>query len=70
MESILMEEKERLGKSSKLSFLLQKRVIPISCLAAAIEITLWSYSSQKTFPSILTILNIHPYEFYKVRAKN
>ena len=66
MESILYEEQQRIGKATSLSFLVQKKIVPISCLAAAIEITLWSYSSQKQFPQVLEILEIHPYEFYKV----
>ena len=66
MESILSEEHQRIGKKSFLSDVVQKRIVPLSCLAAAIEITLWSYSSQKMFPEVLQILDIHPYEFYKV----
>lgn len=66
LESILYEEKQRLGQAQSLPFLIQKKIIPLSCLAAAIEITLWSYSSQKQFPAVLEALEISPYDFYKV----
>ena len=66
LESILLEERDRVGQLSDFSFLLEKPVVINSILALSVEITLWSYSSHDNFQTILKTLNIVPIEFYKV----
>ncbi|CBY06768.1 unnamed protein product [Oikopleura dioica] len=66
LESILLEERDRVGQLSDFSFLLEKPIVINSILALSVEITLWSYSSHDNFQNILKTLNIVPIEFYKV----
>lgn len=66
LESILLEERDRLGKISDLGFLLEKPIVVKSILAVSVEIILWSYSSHDNFQLILKALSIVPIEFYKV----
>lgn len=47
--------------------LLEQEVLHCSLLACCLEVVLFAYSSQRTFPWILDIFQIQPFYFYKVQ---
>ncbi|XP_077581531.1 retinoblastoma-like protein 1 [Stigmatopora nigra] len=65
LENVLVQESKRLpGKD--LSALLEQDVFRCSLLACCLEVVLFSYSSQRTFPWILEIFKLAPFYFFKV----
>jgi retinoblastoma-like protein 1 len=46
--------------------LLEQEVFHQSLFACCLEIVIYSYNSQRTFPWVLEALNLEPYYFYKV----
>ncbi|KAI1297170.1 Retinoblastoma-like protein 1 [Halotydeus destructor] len=76
LENVMNREKKRLINSDKskeaLSNLLLQETMHVSLFACAMEIVLFSYNSQRTFPWIIDILstfrnlNFQPFHFYKV----
>lgn len=46
--------------------LLSQDVFHQTLFACCLEIVLYSYNSQRTFPWVLEALNIAPYHFYKI----
>uniref|UniRef100_A0A8C3N9G5 Uncharacterized protein n=1 Tax=Geospiza parvula TaxID=87175 RepID=A0A8C3N9G5_GEOPR len=65
LETIMVQETRRLhGKD--LTALLEQDVFHRSLLACCLEIVLFAYSSPRTFPWIIEVLDIRPFYFYKV----
>ncbi|KAG8233553.1 hypothetical protein J437_LFUL013765 [Ladona fulva] len=65
LENILLGEIKR-KPSLDISVFLQHEVFHQSLFACCLEIVIYSYNSQRTFPWILEVLGIEPYYFYKV----
>ncbi|KAK6982148.1 retinoblastoma-like protein 1 [Biomphalaria glabrata] len=69
LEGIIQGEKRRLGgeqKEANLLGLLENDFFHRSLLACCLEIVIFSYNSQRTFPWIVDIFELSPYHFYKV----
>uniref|UniRef100_A0ABM5G663 Retinoblastoma-like protein 1 isoform X2 n=1 Tax=Pogona vitticeps TaxID=103695 RepID=A0ABM5G663_9SAUR len=65
LETIMVQEMRRLhGKD--MSALLEQDIFHCSLFACCLEIVLFAYSSSRTFPWIIEVLNIRPFYFYKV----
>ncbi|NWH80421.1 RBL1 protein, partial [Piaya cayana] len=65
LETIMVQEIRRLhGKD--LTALLEQDVFHRSLMACCLEIVLFAYSSPRTFPWIIEILDLRPFYFYKV----
>ncbi|XP_061421579.1 retinoblastoma-like protein 1 isoform X1 [Lethenteron reissneri] len=65
LEGVITQEKKRV-QGKDLTTLLEQDVFHRSLMACCLEIVLFSYNSQRTFPWILDTLSISPYSFYKV----
>lgn len=50
----------------KIGTLLQNDIVIKSIMAASIEIILWSFQSVKQFKSVIDLLKLDCYQFYKV----
>ncbi|XP_072773232.1 retinoblastoma-like protein 1 isoform X4 [Taeniopygia guttata] len=65
LETIMVQETRRLhGKD--LTALLEQDLFHRSLLACCLEIVLFAYSSPRTFPWIIEVLDLKPFYFYKV----
>ncbi|NXN98117.1 RBL1 protein, partial [Rhinopomastus cyanomelas] len=65
LETIVVQETRKLhGKD--LTAVLEQDVFHRSLLACCLEIVLFAYSSPRTFPWILDVLDLRPFYFYKV----
>uniref|UniRef100_A0A8D0G305 Retinoblastoma-like protein 1 n=1 Tax=Sphenodon punctatus TaxID=8508 RepID=A0A8D0G305_SPHPU len=65
LETIMVQETRRLhGKD--ITVLLEQDIFHRSLLACCLEIVLFAYSSPRTFPWIIEVLNLRPFYFYKV----
>ncbi|NWS14308.1 RBL1 protein, partial [Pachyramphus minor] len=65
LETIMVQETRRLhGKD--LTALLEQDVFHRSLMACCLEIVLFAYSSPRTFPWIIDVLDLRPFYFYKV----
>uniref|UniRef100_A0A8D8SBL7 Retinoblastoma-like protein 1 n=1 Tax=Cacopsylla melanoneura TaxID=428564 RepID=A0A8D8SBL7_9HEMI len=64
LESILIDEQKK--PAYDLNILLSLRLFHETLFACCIEIVIFCYNSNRTFPWILSVLNIEPYHFYKV----
>ncbi|KAL7833215.1 hypothetical protein SRHO_G00302330 [Serrasalmus rhombeus] len=65
LESVMTQEMKRLhGKD--MTGLLEQEVFHCSLLACCLEVVLFAYSSQRTFPWILETFQLRPFYFYKV----
>ncbi|NWH55975.1 RBL1 protein, partial [Geococcyx californianus] len=65
LETIMVQETRRLhGKD--LTALLEQDVFHRSLMACCLEIVLFAYSSPRTFPWIIEVLDLKPFYFYKV----
>ncbi|XP_075022301.1 retinoblastoma-like protein 1 isoform X1 [Calonectris borealis] len=65
LETIMLQETRRLhGKD--LTALLEQDVFHRSLMACCLEIVLFAYSSPRTFPWIIEVLDLRPFYFYKV----
>ncbi|XP_061217626.1 retinoblastoma-like protein 1 isoform X2 [Neopsephotus bourkii] len=65
LETIMVQELRRLhGKD--LTALLEQDVFHRSLMACCLEIVLFAYSSPRTFPWIIEVLDLRPFYFYKV----
>ncbi|XP_060087005.1 retinoblastoma-like protein 1 [Heteronotia binoei] len=65
LETIMIQEMRRLhGKD--MTALLEQDIFHRSLLACCLEIVLFAYSSPRTFPWIIEVLNLRPFYFYKV----
>ncbi|GLG97802.1 Uncharacterized protein GBIM_04488 [Gryllus bimaculatus] len=66
LENILEDEKKKKPADFDLSVLLENDVFHQSLFACCLEIVIYSYNSQRTFPWILEAFNLCPFHFYKV----
>nr|XP_012310479.1 retinoblastoma-like protein 1 isoform X3 [Aotus nancymaae] len=65
LETIMVQETRRLH-GMDMSVLLEQDIFHHSLMACCLEIVLFAYSSPRTFPWIIEILNLQPFYFYKV----
>ncbi|XP_076869913.1 retinoblastoma-like protein 1 isoform X2 [Brachyhypopomus gauderio] len=65
LENVMSQEMKRL-QGKDMTVLLEQEVFHCSLLACCVEVVLFAYSSQRTFPWILEIFHIRPFYFYKV----
>ncbi|XP_078093101.1 retinoblastoma-like protein 1 isoform X2 [Mustelus asterias] len=65
LETVMMQESRR-NRGKDMTVLLEQDIFHRSLMACCLEIVLSSYSSQRTFPWIIDILNLSPFYFYKV----
>ncbi|XP_071968323.1 retinoblastoma-like protein 1 isoform X2 [Engystomops pustulosus] len=65
LESIVFQETRRLA-GKDLTGLLEQDIFHQSLLACCLEIVLFAYSSPRKFPWTIEILNLSPFNFYKV----
>uniref|UniRef100_A0A8P4G9Y5 Retinoblastoma-like protein 1 n=1 Tax=Dicentrarchus labrax TaxID=13489 RepID=A0A8P4G9Y5_DICLA len=65
LENVMAQETKRLhGKD--MSVLLEQDIFHCSLIACCLEVVLFSYSSQRTFPWIINIFKLTPFYFFKV----
>uniref|UniRef100_A0A1B6EEJ0 Retinoblastoma-like protein 1 n=2 Tax=Clastoptera arizonana TaxID=38151 RepID=A0A1B6EEJ0_9HEMI len=64
LENILVDEKKK--PNFDYNALLHQEIFHQTLFACCLEIIIYSYNSQRTFPWILEALGIYPYHFYKV----
>ncbi|XP_070701649.1 retinoblastoma-like protein 1 isoform X1 [Pempheris klunzingeri] len=65
LENVMVQETRRLhGKD--MSVLLEQDIFHCSLMACCLEVVLFSYSSQRTFPWIINIFKLPPFYFFKV----
>ncbi|XP_022184839.2 retinoblastoma-like protein 1 [Nilaparvata lugens] len=64
LDNIISEEIKRTNFDC--NHLLNQSIFHLTMFACCLEIVIYSYNSQRTFPWVLEALNIEPYHFYKV----
>uniref|UniRef100_A0A8D1GQJ1 Retinoblastoma-like protein 1 n=1 Tax=Sus scrofa TaxID=9823 RepID=A0A8D1GQJ1_PIG len=69
LETIMVQETRRLH-GMDMSVLLEQDIFHHSLMACCLEIVLFAYSSPRTFPWIIEVLNLRPFYFYKVIFPN
>ncbi|XP_072541051.1 retinoblastoma-like protein 1 isoform X2 [Salminus brasiliensis] len=65
LESVMTQEMKRL-QGKDMTGLLEQDVFHCSLLACCLEVVLFAYSSQRTFPWIIETFQLRPFYFYKV----
>ncbi|KAM9682918.1 retinoblastoma-like protein 1 isoform 2-T2 [Dama dama] len=65
LETVMVQETRRLH-GMDMSVLLEQDIFHHSLMACCLEIVLFAYSSPRTFPWIIEVLNLRPFYFYKV----
>uniref|UniRef100_A0A8C6LQV6 RB transcriptional corepressor like 1 n=1 Tax=Nothobranchius furzeri TaxID=105023 RepID=A0A8C6LQV6_NOTFU len=65
LENVLVQETKRL-QGRDMSVLLEQDIFHCSMMACCLEVVLFSYSSQRTFPWIINIFKLAPFYFFKV----
>uniref|UniRef100_A0A3Q3GPN8 Retinoblastoma-like protein 1 n=1 Tax=Kryptolebias marmoratus TaxID=37003 RepID=A0A3Q3GPN8_KRYMA len=65
LENILVQETKRL-QGRDMSALLEQDIFHCSLMACCLEVVLFSYSSQRTFPWIISVFKLAPFYFFKV----
>ncbi|XP_069740649.1 retinoblastoma-like protein 1 isoform X2 [Narcine bancroftii] len=65
LETVMVQESRR-NPGKDMTVLLEQDIFHCSLMACCLEVVLSSYSSQRTFPWIIDILNLSPFYFYKV----
>ncbi|GIY19302.1 retinoblastoma-like protein 1 [Caerostris extrusa] len=66
LEDIMVLEQKRLPAKTDFSNMLDLDAFHSSLFACCLEIVIFSYNSQRSFPWVLQIFNLQPYFFYKV----
>ncbi|KAK3744453.1 hypothetical protein QZH41_012866 [Actinostola sp. cb2023] len=66
LENITLSEKRRLQGHLDVTTLLEQDIFHRSLLGCCLEIVIFSYNSQRSFPWVIEIFEIAPYYFYKV----
>ncbi|XP_042908450.1 retinoblastoma-like protein 1 [Parasteatoda tepidariorum] len=66
LEDIMLMEQKRLPPKTDFSNMLDLDPFHRSLFACCLEIVIFSYNSQRSFPWVLQIFNLQPYYFYKV----
>lgn len=65
LENVMVQETKRLhGKD--MAVLLEQDIFHCSLMACCLEVVLFAYSSQRTFPWIITVFKLSPFYFFKV----
>ncbi|KAM4613036.1 retinoblastoma-like protein 1 [Polymixia lowei] len=65
LENVMVQETKRLhGKD--MTVLLEQDMFHCSLMACCLEVVLFSYSSQRTFPWIISVFKLAPFYFFKV----
>uniref|UniRef100_A0A4W6DCD6 Retinoblastoma-like protein 1 n=1 Tax=Lates calcarifer TaxID=8187 RepID=A0A4W6DCD6_LATCA len=65
LENVMAQETKRL-QGKDMSVLLEQDIFHCSLMACCLEVVLFSYSSQRTFPWIITVFKLAPFYFFKV----
>ncbi|KAG8563380.1 hypothetical protein GDO81_016044 [Engystomops pustulosus] len=65
VESVVEREKKRLGDVD-LSNILEQEIFHKSLIACCLEVIMFSYKPPGTFPQIMEMFDLVPYQFYKV----
>uniref|UniRef100_A0A3B3DPY9 Retinoblastoma-like 1 (p107) n=1 Tax=Oryzias melastigma TaxID=30732 RepID=A0A3B3DPY9_ORYME len=65
LENVLVQETKRL-QGRDMSALLEQDIFHCSLMACCLEVVLFSYSSQRTFPWIIQVFKLAPFYFFKV----
>ncbi|XP_060775164.1 retinoblastoma-like protein 1 isoform X2 [Neoarius graeffei] len=65
LENVMAQEIKRL-QGKDMTGLLEQHVFHCSLLACCLEVVLFAYNSQRTFPWILETFELGPFHFYKV----
>uniref|UniRef100_A0A8C9YBW7 Retinoblastoma-like 1 (p107) n=1 Tax=Sander lucioperca TaxID=283035 RepID=A0A8C9YBW7_SANLU len=65
LENVMVQETKRL-QGKDMSVLLEQDIFHCSLMACCLEVVLFSYSSQRTFPWIINIFKLTPFYFFKV----
>uniref|UniRef100_G3WX03 RB transcriptional corepressor like 1 n=1 Tax=Sarcophilus harrisii TaxID=9305 RepID=G3WX03_SARHA len=65
LETIMVQETRRLH-GMDMSVLLEQDIFHRSLMACCLEIVLFAYSSPRSFPWIIEVLDLSPFYFYKV----
>ncbi|KAG1681663.1 Retinoblastoma-like protein 1 [Nymphon striatum] len=66
LEKLVISEKSRMPSNVDLSPLFERTIFHQSLFACCLEIVLFSYNSQRTFPWIIEVFELPAYYFYKV----
>uniref|UniRef100_A0A7N6BFZ3 Retinoblastoma-like 1 (p107) n=1 Tax=Anabas testudineus TaxID=64144 RepID=A0A7N6BFZ3_ANATE len=65
LENVMVQETKRL-QGKDMSVLLEQDIFHCSLMACCLEVVLFSYSSQRTFPWIINVFKLTPFYFFKV----
>ncbi|KAK2861594.1 hypothetical protein Q5P01_001127 [Channa striata] len=65
LENVMVQETKRL-QGKDMSVLLEQDIFHCSLMACCLEVVLFSYSSQRTFPWIINIFKLASFYFFKV----
>lgn len=65
LENVLVQETKRL-QGKDMSVLLEQDIFHCSLMACCLEVVLFSYSSQRTFPWIINVFKLPSFYFFKV----
>ncbi|CAN9512595.1 unnamed protein product [Ophioblennius macclurei] len=65
LENVMAQESKRL-QGRDMSVLLEQDIFHCSLMACCLEVVLFAYSSQRTFPWIIDIFTLAPFYFFKV----
>uniref|UniRef100_A0A672G3C3 Retinoblastoma-like protein 1 n=1 Tax=Salarias fasciatus TaxID=181472 RepID=A0A672G3C3_SALFA len=65
LENVMAQETKRL-QGRDMSALLEQDIFHCSLMACCLEVVLFAYSSQRTFPWIINIFKLAPFYFFKV----
>uniref|UniRef100_A0A665TQK6 Retinoblastoma-like protein 1 n=1 Tax=Echeneis naucrates TaxID=173247 RepID=A0A665TQK6_ECHNA len=65
LENVMVQETKRL-QGKDMSVLLEQDMFHCSLMACCLEVVLFSYSSQRTFPWIISVFKLPPFYFFKV----
>lgn len=66
LETIMLAEKKRVPNNFDFKGLLEQTMFQKTLFACCLEVVIFSYNSQRTFPWIIDVFNLEPYYFYKV----
>ncbi|XP_069387849.1 retinoblastoma-like protein 1 [Paralichthys olivaceus] len=65
LENVMVPETKRL-QGKDMSVLLEQDIFHCSLMGCCLEVVLFSYSSQRTFPWIISVFKLAPFYFFKV----
>ncbi|XP_060926191.1 retinoblastoma-like protein 1 [Limanda limanda] len=65
LENVMVPETKRL-QGKDMSVLLEQDIFHCSLMGCCLEVVLFSYSSHRTFPWIISVLKLAPFYFFKV----